>query len=217
MAEKYLVEDYGFDSLEEAQKARKELQAVQYLSQKTSGCPPEEAYKIYNKIVKENLFQTAVGYGYLHSLEEYLVQCGLAGTSDDKAVLDTTGSGEKKNAEKSAEKDAGKSAEKPEKTEKQQEEAAEIKIKKISRKVNDLERRLKKTKDRLVTSFIINVILVIGVIVMLYIASTSSNINIINYENALQDKYSSWAEELKQKEAQLKEREKAVEELEKNQ
>lgn len=214
MAEKYLVEGYGFDSLEEAQKARKELQAVRYLSQKTSGCPPEEAYKIYDKIKKENLFQTAVGYGYLHSLEEYLVQYGLAGTSDDKAVLDTAGSGEKKNAEKSAEKDAGKSAEKPEK---QQEETAEIKIKKISRKVNDLERRLKKTKDRLVTSFIINVILAIGVIVMLYIASTSSNINIVNYENALQDKYSSWAEELKQKEAQLKEREKAVEELEKNQ
>ena len=61
---------------------------------------------------------------------------------------------------------------------------------------------------------ILNILLAAAIAVMLYIASTSSNINILNYETALVDKYASWAEELKGRERNLKEREAAVKELE---
>ncbi len=40
-------------------------------------------------------------------------------------------------------------------------------------------------------------------------AATSGNINIINYENALIEKYEIWETQLKEREEKLKEREKA--------
>ncbi|MCM1468333.1 MAG: hypothetical protein NC086_09305 [Alistipes sp.] len=76
------------------------------------------------------------------------------------------------------------------------------------------EEELKRTKSRLATSRIINVFLAAGVAAMIYIASTSSNVNILNYETALQDRYSVWEQQLKEKESRLKEREAAVKEKE---
>lgn len=70
--------------------------------------------------------------------------------------------------------------------------------------------QLKQTKDRLTTSLILNGILILAIAVMIYIASTGSNVHILNYETALQDRYSSWEQELKNKENQLKEREKVI-------
>lgn len=94
-------------------------------------------------------------------------------------------------------------------TEAQQEEAPAAKAQDDGRQ-SRLEKELRRTKARLVTSVIVNIILAAGIAAMLYIASTSSSINILNYETALQDKYSSWAQELKDKESRLKERESAV-------
>lgn len=73
---------------------------------------------------------------------------------------------------------------------------------------------LERTKARLTTSRIISIILAAGIAVMVYIASTSSSINILNYETALQDRYSAWEQELKEKESRIKEREAAVRERE---
>ena len=66
-------------------------------------------------------------------------------------------------------------------------------------------------------SLFVNAILVIVVIALFVITSTSDNPNIINYENALIDKYSSWESELNEndktlraKERELDERERAI-------
>ena len=48
-------------------------------------------------------------------------------------------------------------------------------------------------------------------IFMFILANTSSNPNIINYERKIQDKYAKWAEELKDKENELRARENALE------
>lgn len=75
-------------------------------------------------------------------------------------------------------------------------------------------KELERTKARLTTWRIISIILAVGIAVMVYIASTSSNVNILNYETALQDRYSAWEQELKNKESRIKEREAAVRERE---
>ncbi len=56
-------------------------------------------------------------------------------------------------------------------------------------------------------SLIINLILVLLVIGMFYIARSSSNPNIINYENALVNKYAAWEEELSARENSVREKE----------
>ncbi len=63
-------------------------------------------------------------------------------------------------------------------------------------------------------SLLINGVLVVIIIALFVISSTSQNPNIINYENALIDKYAAWETELKDKEQDLKERERALEEKE---
>lgn len=210
VAEKYLVEGYEFDDMESANEAKKELEAVKYMAQKMEGCSPREAYLIYNKIVDENLFKTVIGYDYLHAVEEYLIQSGMFNVPDMEEA------GQNENSEETLESYkegvmAGDSTEIPKIL---QPDNSNMPAK-PAKDVDSMEKELKKTKDRLMTSILFNIVLVIGILVMIYIASTSSNVNILNYETALQDKYSSWAEELKEKEESLKEREKAVEELEK--
>lgn len=63
-------------------------------------------------------------------------------------------------------------------------------------------------------SLFINAVLVIVIIALFVITGTSKNPNIINYENALIDKYSSWESELNQKEKELRVKEKEIKDRE---
>ncbi len=237
MAEKYIVEGYEFDSLEEANAAKKELDAVKYMAQRTENCSLEEAYLIYKKIVDGDLFKTAVGYDYLRALEEFLLQNGVFDVQDgtqeemedfsrDEEKMQQAALYGQQTAVEDSQDTAKQSLQEEKKAKKEKKEKKEKKRKlseiiaepekPLPKEAIELDKKLKQTKEWLKMSLFFNVLLAIGIAVMIYIASTSSNVNILNYETALQDKYSSWSEELKQKEAELKEREKAVEALEKN-
>lgn len=237
MAEKYLVEGYEFDSVEAANEAKKELEAVKFMSQKTNGCTPEMAYKVYSKIVDNNLFHTEIGFDYLRALEEFLMQNGMfdvpgvdsdqrknAATEPEPALKETAPTEnqtvniefiEEENTENSP-LFAKKKERKPKEKKVKETKEKVVKEKPVKEKVSGKKKertedeQFKITKDLLVSSVILNALLGIGIIIMIYIASTSSNINILNYETALQDKYSSWAEELKAKENAIREREKEV-------
>ena len=65
-------------------------------------------------------------------------------------------------------------------------------------------------------SLFINIILAVVIIALFVIASTSNNPNIINYENALIDKYSAWESELKDKEKELKIKENEIKDASNN-
>ncbi len=62
-------------------------------------------------------------------------------------------------------------------------------------------------KNKLRGSYCLNAALIILVIAMFVIASTASNPNIINYEQALQNKYAQWEEDLKARENAIREKE----------
>lgn len=65
-------------------------------------------------------------------------------------------------------------------------------------------------KYKYYNSLIINIILVIALVIGFFITTNSKNVNIINYENKLIDKYSVWEEQLKERESIVTEREKAL-------
>ena len=58
-----------------------------------------------------------------------------------------------------------------------------------------------------IKAIIVNVVLVAVIAFMIIITLTSKNPNIIDYENKLQNKYSTWQEELESQEESIKERE----------
>lgn len=65
-------------------------------------------------------------------------------------------------------------------------------------------------KRRLQFSIILNVLLAAAIIAMFIITLKSDNPNILNYERALQDRYASWEQDLTEREAVLREKEREV-------
>ena len=59
----------------------------------------------------------------------------------------------------------------------------------------------------MITSMIVNAMLVAVIVVMFYIAYTSDNPNILNYENNLVNKYAQWEQELSERENAIREKE----------
>lgn len=191
MAEKYLVEGYEFNTIEEANEAKKEYDAVKHIAEKTKGCSPDAVYLIYRRITDNNLFKTSVGLDYLQNLEKFLRENGMLDRVESK-----DGNNKKTLVEEILEK---------------KEEVVKPDPRLI---IESVEAELKKTKEKLISSVILNILLIIGMAAMMYIASTSSNVNILNYETVLLNKYSTWAQDLEQKEAELKERERILEDKE---
>ena len=73
--------------------------------------------------------------------------------------------------------------------------------------INKLKKEKKKYNDMFIKAIIVNVVLVAVIAFMIIITLTSKNPNIIDYENKLQNKYSTWQEELESQEESIKERE----------
>lgn len=92
-----------------------------------------------------------------------------------------------------------------------------LEIKEASEKEDDI-KKVKNDAKKYSTFFrwslFVNAILVIVVIALFVITSTSDNPNIINYENALIDKYSSWESELNEKDKTLRAKERELDERE---
>ncbi len=63
-------------------------------------------------------------------------------------------------------------------------------------------------QDKYKISLIFNMIFAIAVVLIMYLATTGDNVNIINYENKLIDRYEAWEQELTERENSVKEYEK---------
>ncbi len=88
--------------------------------------------------------------------------------------------------------------------------AGQIVIKEQPKEDPKAKKEKQKLKDRLRLSFIINLLLAIVVIAMFAIQLTTSNPNIVNYEEEVLNKYSGWQQELNEKEMALNERESRI-------
>lgn len=76
--------------------------------------------------------------------------------------------------------------------------------------IGELKKEAEKKKKMFAWSIYINIILFLMILFMFYIVTTSKSPNIINYENALVDKYSQWEQELSEREAEINAKEKLL-------
>lgn len=74
------------------------------------------------------------------------------------------------------------------------------------------EKKKETWKGKLAVSVLINVLLAAAVGAMFFIATTSENPNVLNYEKAIVNKYAVWEQELSQREDALREREQKLSE-----
>lgn len=177
----YDVAGYRFKSKEAAQDAKDELNAIKYMMKKTNKKDPAQVYVLYNTILDKELFKTQVGMDYLKELQQFLY----------------------------INKDIPNDKIRPIPISQDLQTMIDGRRETIKNKdtVRLLERKYEHQKDMFIRSMILNIMFAIAIAIMVYIAMSGSNVNVINYENKLQDKYASWQEELESREAVIKDKE----------
>lgn len=185
LRENYEVGGFLFQTEEEAELAKRELEGVRFIRQKTDLENPEIVFTVYQNLIQQDLFETPIGYCFLKELRDYLLMIPAIKNENvaDIPVKCKEISKEPKRVKK-------------ERREKKPEEKKE-------------KRKEKNTnyKTRCHFFMITTLILAVSVATMMVLAATSDNINILNYENKLIDKYSAWEQELEEREQALEKQE----------
>ena len=176
----FVVSGYVFDDEETAKKAEKEIAGVAYIKNKLDMQDPEAVLSVYNRVVKDKMFSTPVGYEYLTELVAFLEQSD----SIAKDRILPIGFEPKIVREDSKEEPSKEILKKEEKNK----EAAG----------GD---RIDRLRGGLVTSLIVNVILALAIVAMFILVSKSDVPTIIDYENKLIDRYEEWQKSLEEREA----------------
>ena len=173
------VKDFLFSNTQDVLMAQEELEKIEKLEPKIGQADIELLYKLYNKSIEKRTFQTPVGLEFMLKL---------------KKILDTNPNtpGEVVPIPLYATFDL---------TTRREQEALRKRQQFMVKKKEDADKKLK-------WSIWINVILVLMVIAMFAIAYTGSNPNILNYENALINRYAEWEQELRERELRVIEYEK---------
>lgn len=187
----YIVNGYQFESKEKYEQALSEKKGISYLNAQINLNDISKIKGLYEELIEKKLFITPVGIDYLRQLREILIKNGVDARSLPGIYV-------------------------PEGNKEQNEKLEKNLTRKYKSKINNLEKELSVKNKRLRTSVILNIALVLVIVAIFIITLTSSNANILNYERVLQDKYSSWAEDLSEKEKELRSWERELEQKENN-
>lgn len=172
--DRFIVDGFVFRTSDEANCARKELRGIEYLEENNNMDNVNVMIQVYNKLLEQQLFHTAVGKHYLKQLQERILE-KKPNTNLEPIELET-----KENHMETASFGFGRTV-----------------------KMTDFVDVGLNYRKKLKLSVIVNVILMIGMAAMFMIASTANNPNILNYETKLQDRYAQWEKELEEREQQL--------------
>lgn len=197
----YKVGNYEFETQAQADVAQKELEGVRYIRSQTNMDDPDVVFQLYNSLILKEVFVTPVGFDFLRQLQEYLNTIPYIKNEDILPIPVYR-------PELVEEDDP--------KREKQVRDRAQ---KRRQKKAKEL-RAQKKRKNRdyhgayLVSTFfaVVFALVIAGMFAITYLSD--DNVNILNYENAIIDKYEDWQKALDKREKQLDERESELDERE---
>lgn len=200
LQETYEAGGFVFRTKKEAELAQREIEGTKYLRQKLDMENPNAVFSIYQNLIEQDLFETPVGYCFLKELRDYLLM--IPAISNEEVLAIPIRYPQTEEEEKKQKKEQKKEEQRKER----QREKEKVKNKKEQKKEG------KNYKGRCQFFMVTSLILLISVVSMMLLAATSDNVNILNYENKLIDKYSSWEQELEEREQAVKEQEQALEE-----
>lgn len=181
--DEWVVDGYSFDTEKEYKTALEEKKAIERLSKKINLNNKDIVLALYSALITEEKLSTVIGMEYLRRLRMIIIKQKYA----PEEMLPTIPVGQFK----------------PGKTD-------SFKLFEAERQIETIRHAGRKNKERVRSLSIINIILLAVIGAMMYIASTSNNINILNYERQIKDKYSHWENELNEREAQIKAAEKQL-------
>ena len=200
LQETYEAGGFVFRTKKEAELAQREIEGTKYLRQKLDMENPNAVFSIYQNLIEQDLFETPVGYCFLKELRDYLLM--IPAISNEEVLAIPIRYPQTEEEEKKQKKEQKKEEQRKER----QREKEKAKNKKEQKKEGQ------NYKGRCQFFMVTSLILLISVVSMMLLAATSDNVNILNYENKLIDKYSSWEQELEEREQAVKEQDQALEE-----
>ncbi len=176
---RYKAEGYSFYTEKDAALAENERRKVEYLEARLDYNQPESILRIYKKAIEDRVFKSPVGLLFLKNLQVYLLNQPEINHEDvDVIPLYVSFEGEFRETPNPA-----RSRVKPE------------------------EPKPAKKSKALPISIILNIGLVVAVIAMFAVALNADQPNILNYENAILNKYASWEQELTEREQEIRQKE----------
>ena len=200
---KYNIGGYIFYDENKAKKAAKELKAVEYILAQIKEADEKGVLSVYKKLLNQRLFSTEIGMSFLIQLRQNLVDSKAFPEEEIPPVYSLDQPKPKEDQESVS---ATSVEEKPEPS-----STAKDKKKKTDKAIVEPKdadssqiKRLKLINKLLLVLCITLLLCVIG---MFYVNSTINSPTILNYEEELLNKYSSWEQELTEREAAVKERE----------
>lgn len=202
---KYRVEGFAFGTEEEARLAGREAEGIKYMKVRNDMDDPDAVLKLYNRLIEKKIFSTPVGIAFLEELRSYLLTIPyirgeqlypLPVYRQQQPPGEEGPAPEEKTAVR--EKTAGK------------EKIAGKEI--TAGKEEAPGQRRDYYRPFLVSTFFAVVFAVSLIGVFVIISLSDDNITILNYENKLIDRYEQWEKELDQRESELIERERALDE-----
>ena len=186
MSEKYIVDGYQFTNQKDYDDAKNEKKGIKYLTAQIDWNDSNRVRQLYCDLCEQKIFRTPIGIDFMKKMRANLTKSAEGDKPLPYVCVPSV------NAE-------------------EYEKAVKIETKKREDSIKEMNRANSKLRGKLKTAVFLNILLVVVIIFMFILANTSSNPNIINYERKIQDKYAKWAEELKDKENELRARENALE------
>ena len=184
--EEWEVGGFQFRTKEDAELAKTELDKITFLEKRLRYDDPESILTIYNKAIENGICQTPVGFQYLQKLKGFLTERGLAGRARGIPLQQQYSSGVQEQG-RGQEPDGRHVA-----------------------RVRVQPSQYRALRSKLRRSVLLNIVLILLVIIMFAITLTGKNANILNYERVLTDRYAGWEQELTQREAAVREKERAL-------
>ena len=210
---KYNIGGYIFDDENKAKKAAKELKSVEYILAQLKDADEGGVLKVYKKLINQRLFSTEIGMGVLSQLRQNLVATGAFSENEIPEVYSLEAE-EKQPASENKPEVSAQTKETENKLKEKPKEKREKADKKVVSNDEPTSRQIKRLKLINKILLVLCITLLLCIIGMFYVNSTINSPTILNYEENLIDKYSSWEQELSEKERLLNERESLIKEKE---
>ncbi len=182
---RYRVDGFSFETEEEARQAQKELDGIAYIRTQTKMNDPDVIFTLYNRLVEQQIFETAVGIEFMRELQNYLESVPYIKKEDIVPIpVPDKGLDEERRLK--------------------EEQRAARRQQKLQQRAGSEQVYRKRYR---ITGALCAVLaaIVVGMFAITYISGNSTNI--FNYEQKIIDKYEAWEQELSQREADVLRRE----------
>ena len=198
---RYNIGGYIFDDENKAKKAAKELKAVEYILGQIRDCDEKAVLTVYNKLLNQRMFSTEIGMSFLAQLRQNLLDSEVFTPEDIPPVYSLEEPPKDVTPEEQTEDTNSSSDEKVSKAKKEKAD------KKVVAKVTNDSSEIKRLKAINKVLLILCIALLLCVLGMFYVSTTINSPTILDYEEKLIDKYSSWEQDLTEREEAIKEKE----------